>query len=78
MKKALDLWKKSETSNTQALYTFDAAKIEEIIDFLLKEKFITFPKDHQLPSKEEIRAITVLILVGVPGILSRIGSTREY
>ena len=30
VKKALDLWKKSQTSNTQAQYTFDATKIEEI------------------------------------------------
>ena len=43
VKKALDLWKKSHTSNTQVQYTFDVAKIEEIFDFLLKEKFITFP-----------------------------------
>ena len=43
VKKALDLWKKSQTSNTQVEYTFDVAKIEEIFDFLLKEKFITFP-----------------------------------
>ena len=29
-------------------------KIEEIFDFLPKEKFITFPQDHQLPNKEEL------------------------
>ena len=46
VKKALDLWKKSQTSNTQAHYTFDVAKTDEIFDFLLKEKFITFPQDH--------------------------------
>ena len=43
VKKSLNLWKKSQTSNTQVHYTFDAAKTEEIFDFLLKEKFITFP-----------------------------------
>ena len=42
VKKALGLWKKSHTSNTQVQYTFDATKIEEIFDFLLKEKFLTF------------------------------------
>ena len=41
VKKAPDLWKKSQTSNT-----FDVTKTEEIFDFLLKEKFITFPLDH--------------------------------
>ena len=88
VKKAIDLWKKSQTSNTQVQYTFDAAKTEEIFDFLLKEKFITFPHDHQLPTKEQLRGkvyckyhnhrIMVLILVGVSGILSKTGSTREY
>ena len=43
VKKAPDLWKKSQTSNTQAQYTFDVAKTKEIFDLLLKEKFITFP-----------------------------------
>ena len=43
VKKEPDLWKKSHTSNTQAQYNFDEAKTEEIFDFLLKEKFITFP-----------------------------------
>ena len=42
-KKALDLWKKSQTSNTQVQYTFDVTKTREIFDFLLNEKFITFP-----------------------------------
>ena len=88
VKKAIDLWKKSQTSNTQVQYTFDAIKTEEIFDFLLKDKFITFPHDHQLPTKEQLRGkvyckyhnhgIMVLILVGVSGILSKTGSTREY
>ena len=55
VKKVHDLWKKSQPSNTQARYTFDVTKTEEIFYFLMKEKFITFPKDHQLPSKEELR-----------------------
>ena len=88
LKKTLDFWKKSQAFNTQVQYTFDVAKTTEIFDFLLKEKFITFPQDHQLPNKEELRekytvSITtprsiVLILVGVSGILSKTGSTREY
>ena len=48
----LDLGKESQVSNAQAWYTSDVAKIEE---FLIKEKFITFPQDHQLPSKEELK-----------------------
>ena len=43
VKKTPDSWKKLQTSNTQVHYTFDVAKTEEILDFLLKEKFITFP-----------------------------------
>ena len=31
VKKAPDLWKKSQTSNTQVQYNFDAAKTEEIL-----------------------------------------------
>ena len=54
VKKTLDLWKKSQTSNTQEQHTFDVAKTEEIIDFFLKKKFITFPQDHQLPIKEKL------------------------
>ena len=46
VKKAPNLWKKSQTSNTQVQYTFDVTKTEKIFDFLLKEKFITFPHDH--------------------------------
>ena len=43
VKKALDLWKKSQTSNTKAWYNFDVTETKEIFVFLLKEKFITFP-----------------------------------
>ena len=53
VKKAPNLWKKSQTSNAQARYSFDVAKAEEIFDFLLNEKFITFPQDHQLPIKKK-------------------------
>ena len=55
VKKTHDLWKKSQTSNTQVQYTFDVVRIEEIFDFLLKEKFLTFPQDHKFSSKEELR-----------------------
>ena len=54
VKKAPDLWKKACTSNTQVQYAFNAEKTEEI-DFLLKEKFITFSQDHQLPNKEKLK-----------------------
>ena len=39
-------------------YTFEVAKTEEIFDNLVKEKFITFPKDHQIPNKDELRGKT--------------------
>ena len=48
-----DLGKESQISNAQAQYTYDVTKTEE---FLVNEKFITFPQDHKLPSKEELRA----------------------
>ena len=44
--------KESQVSNTQAQYTYDMAKTEE---FLVKEKFITFPQDHQLPNKKKLK-----------------------
>ena len=47
-----NLRKESQVSNAQAQYTSDMAKTEE---FFVNEKFITFPQDHQLPSKEEPR-----------------------
>ena len=75
VKKALTLWKKLHSSNTQVQHTFDVTKTEEIFDFLSKDKFITFPHDHQLPNNEEQRekyivsiitlGIIILILVGV-------------
>ncbi|XP_075483579.1 uncharacterized protein LOC142523731 [Primulina tabacum] len=39
----------------QTPYTFDASKTEEIFDNLVKEKFITFPPDHKLPTRDEIK-----------------------
>ena len=38
VKKTHDLWKKSHVSNTQVQDTFDVARIDNIFDFLLKEK----------------------------------------
>ena len=48
VEKTHDLGKKLQASNAQVQYIFDVAKTKEI---LVKEKFITFPQDHQLPSK---------------------------
>ncbi|XP_073025118.1 uncharacterized protein [Primulina eburnea] len=36
-------------------YTFDVSKTEEVFDFLVKEKFITFPPDHRMPLTEELK-----------------------
>ena len=55
VEKTLDLWKNAQIVGTQVQYTSNVAKIEEIFDFLVKEKFITFPKDHQIPNKDEQR-----------------------
>ena len=55
VEKTPDLWKKAQMVGTQVQYTFEVAKIEEIFDFLVKEKFITFPKDHQILNKDELR-----------------------
>ena len=52
------MWKKAKIIGTLVQYTFEVAKIEEILDFLVKEKFITFPKDHRNPSKDELRGKT--------------------
>ena len=35
--------------------TFEVVKIEELFDLPVKEKLITFPKDHQIPNKDELR-----------------------
>ena len=58
IEKAPDLWKKKQIVGMQVQYTFEVAKTEEIFDFLVKEKFITFHKDHSIPSKDELRGKT--------------------
>ena len=58
VEKTLDLWKNAQIIGTQVQYTFEVVKIEEIFDFLVKEKFITFPKDHRIPNKDELRGKT--------------------
>ena len=57
-RKAHDLWKKTQIVGTQVQYIFEVVKTEEIFDFLVKEKFITFPKDHRIPIKDELRGKT--------------------
>ena len=47
-----NLRKESQVSNAQTQYTYDVEKTEE---FIVKEKFITFPYDHQLPNKEGLK-----------------------
>ena len=49
------VWKKAQIVDTQVQYTFELTKTEEIFDFLVKEKFITFPKDHWISNKDEQR-----------------------
>ena len=46
VEKTPDVWKKTQIADTHVQYTFEVSKIEEIFDFLVKEKFITFPKGH--------------------------------
>ena len=55
VEKTLDVWKKAQIVDTQVQYTFEVAKTDEIFDFLVEEKFITFPKDHRIPNKDELR-----------------------
>ena len=55
VKKTPDVWKKAQIVGTQVQYTFEVAKIEKIFDFLMKEKFITFPKNHWIPIKDKLR-----------------------
>ena len=55
VEKTPDVWKNTQIIDTQVQYTFEVAKIEEIFDFLVKENFISFPKDHRIPSKDELR-----------------------
>ena len=58
VEKTPDLWKNTQIVGKQVKYTFEVAKKEEIFNFLVKEKFITFPKDHLIPSKDELRGKT--------------------
>ena len=58
VEKAPDLWKKTQIVGTQVQYTFEVAKTEVIFNFLVKEKFITFPKNHRIPNKDEQRGKT--------------------
>ena len=55
VEKTHNVWKKAQIVDTQVQYTFEVAKTVEIFDFPVKEKFITFPKDHWIPRKEELR-----------------------
>ena len=55
VEKTPDVWKKTQIVDTQFQYTFEVAKTKEIFDFIVKEKFITFPKDHWIPNKDELR-----------------------
>ena len=58
VEKAPNLWKKAHMVRTQVQHTFEVVKTKEIFYFLVKENFITFPKDHRIPSKEELREKT--------------------
>ena len=42
VEKAPDVWKKTQIVGTQVQYTFEVGKTEEIFDFPVREKFITF------------------------------------
>ena len=55
VEKAPDVWKKAQIVDTRVQYTFEVTKTKEIFDFLVKEKFITFPKDHRIPNKDELK-----------------------
>ena len=58
LEKAPDLWKKAQVVGTWVQYTFKVAKTEEKFDFPVKEKSITFPKDHRIPNKDKLRGKT--------------------
>ena len=55
VEKTLDVWKKAQIVDTHIQYTFAVVKIEEMFDFLVKQKFITFPKDHWIPYRIPIK-----------------------
>ena len=54
VEKTPDVLKKTQIVDTHVQYTFEVAKTEEIFDFLVKEKLITFSEDHRIPSKDEL------------------------
>ena len=58
VEKALDLWNKTQTAGSQVQYTFEVVKTKEVFNFFVKEKFITFPKDHWISDKDELRRKT--------------------
>ena len=58
VEKTLDLWNTTQIVGTQVQYTFEVAKKEEIFYFLMKENFITFPKDHRILGNDELRGKT--------------------
>ena len=55
VEKAPDVWKKAQIVDTRVQYNFEVTKTKEIFDFLVKEKFITFPKDHRILNKDELK-----------------------
>ena len=55
IKKTPELWKKSYATSAQPQYNFEVSKTEEIFDYLVKEKFITFPENYKVPTKEELK-----------------------
>ena len=88
VEKTSDVWKKAQIIDTQGQYTFEVVKTEEIFDFLVKEKFITFLKDHQILNKDELRERltinttihgTILLMhVGVSEISYKTRSIKGY
>ncbi|XP_073304159.1 uncharacterized protein [Primulina huaijiensis] len=55
-KKPAEAEKKSSSKLPKDIqYMFDVSKTNEVFDFLVKEKFITFPPDHRMPPKEELK-----------------------
>ena len=81
----LDLGNKSQASNARARYTSDVAETEE---FVVKEKFIAFPQDHEALNKDELEeksivsitthGIIVLTIIGVSGMLSKQGQQGSH
>ncbi|XP_075500113.1 uncharacterized protein LOC142538697 [Primulina tabacum] len=55
-KKPAELEKKNNSQLPKDMqYTFDVSKTEEVFDFLVKEKFVTFSADHRMPPTEELK-----------------------